>query len=63
MKANAEIRSHAREKGVWLWELGARLGVRNSEQFSKKMRFEFPSDEKDRALRAIDEIAAEHEKT
>lgn len=60
-KANAEIRKRAKEKGVPLWELGARLGIRHSEQFSKKMRFEFSADEKERALRAIDEISSEHE--
>lgn len=54
---NAEIREAARKKGVKLWEVAAELGI-TAETFSKKLRFEFSDDEREKALAAIDKVFA-----
>lgn len=57
---NIEIRNAALMNNVKLWELAYRMGMTDS-TLSKKMRFEFSEAERERALRLIDEIAAERE--
>ena len=44
-KANMEIRNLARNSGVKLWEVAARLGI-NDGNFSRKLRFELPENKK-----------------
>ena len=57
---NEAIRRRARERGVFLWELAARVGVTDS-TFSRKLRSEFSPEERERVLRVIGEIASEKE--
>lgn len=55
---NEEIRRHAKAKGVFLWELAARVGVTDS-TFSRKLRNQFSDVETEKLLNLIDEIAGE----
>ena len=54
--ANEEIRAKAKEKGVFLWEVADRYGVCDT-HFCRKLRKEFPAEEKKRILSMIDELA------
>lgn len=53
---NEAIRKRARERGVFLWELAARVGVTDS-TFSRKLRKEFSYEETAEILNLIDLIA------
>lgn len=53
---NEEIRRHAKENGVFLWELAARVGVTDS-TFSRKLRRQFSREETEKLLSLIDLIA------
>lgn len=55
---NKEIRSAAKSAGVLLWEIANRLGIQDS-AFSRKLRRELPSEEKEKILGIIAELAAE----
>lgn len=55
---NEVIRRHAKERGVFLWELAARVGVTDS-TFSRKLRKQFSDVETEKLLNLIDEIAGE----
>lgn len=57
---NEEIRRHAKAKGVFLWELAARVGVTDS-TFSRKLRKKFTDEETAEMVKLIDLIAAEKE--
>ncbi len=57
-KANEKIRRYASEKKVFLWEVAMKFGIADS-QFSRRMRVEFTPEEAEKAMRFIDEIAAE----
>jgi hypothetical protein len=59
---NREVRSHAKERKVFLWEIAERLSLQDS-NFSKKLRRELPAEERERIMAIIDQIAAEREKT
>lgn len=61
MTANKEIRSRAAEKGVYLWEIADKIGLRDS-SFSRKLRKELPENEKQHIFKIIDKIAAEKAK-
>ena len=63
MKANQRIRDAAMRKGVFLYQIGEKFGCKYSEQFSRKMRKEFSHEDQERALRYIDEIVTERERT
>ena len=58
MLSNQEIRDYARRNGVFLWELAARCGV-NDGNFSRKLRQEFPPEERRRLMTMVDEIASD----
>lgn len=58
MKQNNDIRAKAKESGVMLWEIAAKIGIYDG-NFSRKLRRELPPDEKQRIFAIIDEIAAE----
>ena len=58
---NDTIRTRARERGVKLWEIAARLPLSDS-NFSRRLRRELPDAERDRVLGIIDEIARERGK-
>ena len=59
---NNEIKTAAKEKGVFYYEIADRLGIVDS-ALSRKLRRELPAEEKQRIFSLIDEIAAEKEKT
>lgn len=58
MTANQDIRTAAKQNGVFLWEIAEKLDVMDS-NFSRKLRRELSDDEKQRIFSLIDNIAAE----
>lgn len=56
--ANVEIRKAAKQAGVCLWQVAERVGV-NDGNFSRKLRRELPTEERDKILEIINELAAE----
>ena len=58
MTANKDIKTKAKEKGAFLWEIADRLGMLDT-AFSRKLRHELPQAEKERIFSIIEEIAAE----
>jgi hypothetical protein len=58
MRANNEIRTQSKGKGVYLWEIADKLGIVDA-SFSRKLRHELPQEEKERIFKIIDEIATE----
>lgn len=54
--ANTDIRAKAKEKGVYLWQIAAALGVADA-TFSRWLRVELPNKEKLRILDIIQTIA------
>ena len=57
---NMDIKSRAKNKGVYLWEVADKLGVIDC-NFSRKLRKELPQDEKEKIFNIIDQIAAKKE--
>lgn len=57
---NMDIKSRAKNKGVYLWEVADKLGVIDC-NFSRKLRKELPQDEKEMIFNIIDQIAAQKE--
>lgn len=57
-EVNKDIRSAAKAAGVLHWEIADRLGIQDS-AFSRKLRRELPTQERDRILGIINELAAE----
>lgn len=53
---NSEVREHAKEKSVKLWQIADALGI-NDGNLSRKLRHELPEAEKSKILALIDEIA------
>lgn len=53
--ANQSIRNYAKEKGIPMWELAAKLGMSES-TISRRLRFELPQAEQEKYLNAIDSI-------
>lgn len=58
MTANQDIRTAAKQNGVFLWEIAEKLDVTDG-NFSRKLRRELPAEEKRRIFSLIDEIAAQ----
>ena len=58
MTLNLDIKTKAKQSGVFLWEIAEKLDVTDG-NFSRKLRRELPADEKQRIFALIDEIAAE----
>ena len=56
--ANKEIRRAAKSAGVCLWQVAERIGV-NDGNFSRKLRRELPSQEKEKILGIIALLAKE----
>lgn len=54
--SNSEIREAARTAGVKLWEIAEKMGVTDA-NFSRKLRREFPDDERNEVLRIIQDIS------
>ena len=59
-KANQEIRTKAKQSGVYLWEVAEKLDITDG-NFSRKLRRELPDAEKALIMALIDVIAAEKE--
>ncbi len=57
-RANADIRTAAKESGVKLWEIAREFGF-TDHYFSKLMRNELPLSQKVRAFDAIEKIKSE----
>lgn len=55
---NIEIKTAAKQKGVFYYEIADRLGMIDS-ALSRKLRRELPAEEKQRIFSLIDEIAAQ----
>lgn len=55
---NQEIRTLAKSTGVKLWEVADALGIADT-TFCRKLRKEFPADEKEKILSIITELAKE----
>lgn len=60
MLANTDIRKAAKEKGVRFWEVANATDI-SEPTMTRKMRVELPTEEKQRILSIIDELAAEKE--
>ena len=56
MKANKDIRIKAYEMGVHYWEIAKWLGIR-PETFSRLLREELNPQQKEKGLKAIEEIS------
>lgn len=56
MKSNIEIREKAKQNNVKLWEVAEKLNI-NDGNFSRKLRKELPTAEKERILSIIEDIA------
>lgn len=56
MECNIEVRRAAGAAGVRLWQIAERLKMPEA-TFSRKLRREFPTEEKQKILALIDEIA------
>lgn len=54
--ANMEIRSAAKEAGVFFWQIAEHLNIQDS-AFSRKLRRELPAAEKEKVLTAIRELS------
>ena len=57
---NQDIRTAAKEAGVFLWEIAARYGI-NDGNFSRKLRKELPVEEKQKILGIIEGLAQERQ--
>ena len=58
MTANLEIKTRAKQSGVYLWEVAERLDMTDG-NLSRKLRRELPAEQQEEMLALIDEIAAE----
>ena len=53
---NNEVRTYAKEKGVYLWQIAEVLHI-NDGNFSRKLRKELPEAQKQEIIQIIDKIA------
>jgi hypothetical protein len=58
MKPNKIIRIKAIERGVYFWQIAAKMKI-SPETLSRMMRKEFSEEKKQEILQAIDDVAAE----
>lgn len=56
MKANTEIREAASASGVKLWQVADAIGI-NDGNFSRKLRKELPTEDKNRILTVIESLS------
>ena len=57
-ETNKAIRSAAKAAGVRHWEIAEKLGMQDS-AFSRKLRRELPTEEQEKILGVINDLAAE----
>lgn len=55
---NQDIRTAAKEAGVFLWQVAEKYGV-NDGNFSRKLRKELSAEEKQKVMGIIEALAAE----
>lgn len=55
MKANSDIRTAAKENGVFLWEVAHHIGIADT-TLNRRMRNELPASEKAVIFTAISEL-------
>ena len=53
---NTDLRARAKEKGVFLWQIAAALGIPDT-GLSKRLRNELSADEKNRIYVIIEELS------
>lgn len=58
--SNKVIREAAKNSGVCLWQIAERLGM-NDGNFSRKLRKELPTEEREKIIEIINELAKERE--
>lgn len=58
--SNSDIREAISKHGLKMWEVAHIYGLSDS-NFSRKLRFELPADEKSKIFTIIDELVAERE--
>ena len=61
MKRNTKVREAAKAAGVCLWQVAEVLGMQES-AFSRKLRYELPTQEVEQILGIIDQLAKEASK-
>lgn len=57
---NKDLRDYAKSKAVKLWEIADKLGICEM-TMTRKLRYELPTDKKERIKGIIDEIVKERE--
>ncbi len=57
---NKDLRDYAKSKAVKLWEIADKLAICEM-TMTRKLRYELPTDEKERIKGIIDEIVKERE--
>ena len=57
---NAYIKRYAKDRGVKLWEVAYRYGITDA-TFSRKLRRELPTQEQEKIMEIINELAKEKE--
>lgn len=55
---NNDIRSAAKKAGIFLWQIAAEYGM-NDSNFSRKLRWELPTTEKEKIFAIIERLAKE----
>ena len=53
---NKEVRTYAKEKGIYLWEIAEALHITDG-NFSRRLRKELPEAQKQEIIRIIDKLA------
>lgn len=53
---NNDVRTHAKEQGVFIWQLAESLGI-SEPTMTRKLRRELPNAEKTRLFELIDQLA------
>lgn len=61
MKKNTKVREAAKAAGICLWQVAEVLGMQES-AFSRKLRYELPTQEVEQILGIIDQLAKEASK-
>ena len=57
---NVAIRAAAKAANVYLWQIADEIGITDNE-FSRRLRYEFPEQEQARIIRIIEEISSKQE--
>lgn len=58
--ANKEIRTAAKEAGIFLWQVAEKLHIQDS-AFSRKLRRELPHAEREKVLNIIRELSQKNQ--